>query len=74
MATIFRSISPKFVIEYLRNVCSVSKYYSIIDSRIGLAVPLNTMQAEQPEIRIRDVRRSNRSEYQPKHPIVTSFA
>ena len=71
MDTIFRSISPKLVIEYFRNDCSVSKYCSIIDNRIGLAVPLRTMHAEQPAIKIRDVRRSKRSEYQPKTPIVT---
>ena len=70
MDTILRSISPKFVIAYLRKDWRVSKYYSIIERKIGFEVLLRSMQAEQPEIRISDVSKSKRSEYHPKHPIV----
>lgn len=55
---------------YLRYYCSVSKYWSISDKKIGLVDDRSRITAEQPEIKITDESKSSLSENHPKTPIV----
>ena len=60
-----RSISPKLVIVNFNKLYKVSKYWSIIDRKIGFVELLNRMHAAQPAIKISEVKMSRRREYQP---------
>ena len=60
-----RSTSPKLTIVYFKKLCKVSKYWSIIDRKIGFVELLSKMHAAHPAIKINEVRMSRRSEYQP---------
>ena len=52
----------------------MSKYYSIIERKTGLAVVRKRMHAAQPAIKMIDVSRSRRREYHPKTPMVIWLA
>ena len=48
----------------------MSKYCNIIERKTGLAVLRKRMHAAHPAIKMIDVSRSRRREYQPKTPMV----